>query len=153
MIQRIQSVYLLLVVAISVAMFYVPIGEYEMIDKTTSHIIVHFDLTGFHFTQDNKEVHKPSYICMALNILVGVIALLTIFIYKRRKHQVRHCWFMIFLLIIELSFINFIIRFINPNDHASIGAYLPIAAILLCFLAKRAIKKDDELVRSVDRLR
>ncbi len=134
-------------------MFYVPIGDYEMIDKTASHITVHFDLFGFHFMQGNKEINKPSYICLILNVIVGVIALASIFLYKRRKHQIKHCWFMIFLLVILIAFINFIIRFINPNDHFSIGAFLPIASILLCFLAKRAIKKDDELVRSADRLR
>jgi hypothetical protein len=33
------------------------------------------------------------------------------------------------------------------------GAYLPLIQIILVFLAQRSIKKDEELVRSADRLR
>ena len=39
----------------------------------------------------------------------------------------------------------------TPDD--GIGAYLPMGAMVMLLLAMRFIKKDDDLVRSMDRLR
>ncbi len=126
MIQRIQSVYLLLVAVISVVMLFVPIEHTELIDLR-------------------------NYV-YALEIFIGASAFVTIFLYKRRKHQIKHCWLLIILQIIILGF--YFLFFSSPDrSHYYIGAYLLIVSIILCFLAKRAIKKDDELVRSADRLR
>ena len=42
-----------------------------------------------------------------------------------------------------------------PEAHVSygIGAYLPVVAIAFLLLAFRGIKKDEDLVKSIDRLR
>ncbi len=42
---------------------------------------------------------------------------------------------------------------IEAEIHYGIGTYLPLLAVVLNILATRAIKKDDKLVRSADRLR
>ncbi|MEM9023044.1 MAG: DUF4293 family protein, partial [Bacteroidota bacterium] len=41
----------------------------------------------------------------------------------------------------------------EPVANYGVSAILPLIALILLFLAARAIRKDDELVRSVDRLR
>jgi hypothetical protein len=41
----------------------------------------------------------------------------------------------------------------NVVSEKGIGMFLPIAAIVLLVLANKAIKKDEDLVKSVDRLR
>ncbi|MBK9764863.1 MAG: DUF4293 family protein [Flavobacteriales bacterium] len=38
-------------------------------------------------------------------------------------------------------------------NHLGLSFYLPIVALVLAFLAERSIKADEDLVRSVDRLR
>lgn len=156
MIQRIQSVYLFLIAAISILMLFIPISEFELINKLpTIHDVLQFKLTGLHYINENKKTIEPSYFCLIIDLLIGLVSFLTIFLYKRRKHQIRHCWLLIFLEIILIALIfifNGIILGVN-HDHFFVGAYLPFLSIVFSFLALRAIKKDEELVRSLDRLR
>jgi hypothetical protein len=39
------------------------------------------------------------------------------------------------------------------HTHYAVGAFLPIVAAILFFLAQRSIKADEEKVRAADRLR
>jgi hypothetical protein len=41
----------------------------------------------------------------------------------------------------------------GTNAQYTIGAFLPLASVILLFLSNRSIKKDEELVKSADRLR
>ena len=42
---------------------------------------------------------------------------------------------------------------INANIHYTIFSVMPVISIILIYLAYRAIKRDEELVRSADRIR
>ena len=93
-------------------------------------------------------------------ILLGLstsLTLLGVVSYKKRQNQ-----FVIGRLNIILNLILlglFVYRSLNLSGETpavlekGIGMFLPAVAIVLLVLANKAIKKDEDLVKSVDRLR
>lgn len=90
------------------------------------------------------------------NIVSAVLALGAVFSFKKRQNQ-----FVINRLNILINFYLLgVLLFISINlsgemqiSEKGIGLYFPIAVIVLLVMANKAIKKDEELVKSVDRLR
>ncbi|KQW98871.1 DUF4293 domain-containing protein [Flavobacterium sp. Root420] len=138
MIQRIQTVYLLLTFVITgVLMFFIPLWTLN---------------TGkaFYFMQD--QVYT---ILLGLSTMLTVISIIS---YKKRQNQFVMGRLNIILNLILLGL--FVYRSLNLSGETSnivsekgIGMFLPIVAIVLLVLANKAIKKDEDLVKSVDRLR
>ena len=137
MLQRIQTIYLIVAVIITgVLPFAFPL-----------------------FTIDNnKNYYFMQYQLYA--VLFGLsttLSVLSIISYKKRQNQ-----FVIGRLNIILNLILlglFIYRSLNISGETvkvsekGIGMFLPIVAIVMLVLANKAIKKDEDLVKSVDRLR
>jgi len=137
MIQRIQTIYLLLAFVVTgVLPFFIPL----------------WTMTGgkdYYFMQNQVYV-----------VLLGLsttLSLLSIVSYKKRQNQ-----FVIGRLNMILNLILlglFVYRSLNVSGETlavsekGIGMFLPIVAIVLLVLANKAIKKDEDLVKSVDRLR
>jgi hypothetical protein len=138
MIQRIQTVYLLLTFVITgVLMFFIPLWTLN---------------TGkaFYFMQD--QVYTT---LLGLSTMLTVISIIS---YKKRQNQFVMGRLNIILNLILLGL--FVYRSLNLSGETSnivsekgIGMFLPIVAIVLLVLANKAIKKDEDLVKSVDRLR
>jgi len=86
----------------------------------------------------------------------ALLSLISIFLFKSRQTQ-----FVLGRLNIILNFILlglFVFRLLNlpggpANPEKGIGLLLPVFSIVLLALANKAIKKDEALVKSVDRLR
>lgn len=137
MIQRIQTVYLILAfIATSVLMLFIPLWTLK---------------TGklFYFNQD------PIYtVIVGLSTMLTIISIIS---YKKRQNQFVMGRLNIILNLILLGL--FVYRSLNLSGEAvavsekGIGMFLPIVAIVLLVLANKAIKKDEDLVKSVDRLR
>ena len=137
MIQRIQTIYLLLAfVATGVLPFFIPL-----------------------WTMANGKDYffMQSQIYVIILGLSTTLSLLSIVSYKKRQNQ-----FVIGRLNMILNLILlglFVYRSLNVSGEAiavsekGIGMFLPIVAIVLLVLANKAIKKDEDLVKSVDRLR
>ena len=90
---------------------------------------------------------------------VGLLALISIFLFKNRKLQFRLSIFGIILSFIFLILEYFKVQeFIKENNIVS-GSYqilallLPILMIVLFIFASKGIYKDERLVKSLDRLR
>ena len=137
MIQRIQTIYLFLAFVVTgILPFFIPLWTMN-------------NGTDFLFMQDQIYV-----------ILFGLsttLTLLSIVSYKKRQNQ-----FVIGRLNIILNLILlglFVYRSLNLSGETlavsekGIGMFLPVVAIVLLVLANKAIKKDEDLVKSVDRLR
>lgn len=136
MIQRIQTLYLLVAAIISAGLIFV-----------------------FHLWTDKAEVlvyAKDDYTYLGLFLGSALLSLISIFKYKSRKSQ-----FMLGRLNIILNFILlgvFVYQSLNLSGETNvsekgIGMILPIFSIVCLVLANKAIKKDEDLVKSVDRLR
>ncbi|MFA7446069.1 MAG: DUF4293 domain-containing protein [Flavobacteriaceae bacterium] len=135
MIQRIQTLYLALVVVISgILPFVFPLWKENGV--------------AFYFMQDTKYI--------ALFGLGVALAVLSISNYKKRQQQFVMNRLNIILNLILLGL--FVYRSLNLSGESfdsekGIGLFLPIASIVFLVLANRAVKRDEELVKSVDRLR
>ena len=136
MVQRIQTVYLILAAAVSAGLIYV------------------FELWT---NPDGVKVFADdiNYV-FAMFLVSAFFSVLSISRFKNRKSQ-----FMLGRLNIILNFILlglFVYQSLNISGetHVSekgIGIFLPIVSIVFLALANKAIKKDEDLVKSVDRLR
>lgn len=137
MIQRIQTIYLLLAFVVTgILPFFIPLWTMA-------------DGKAYFFMQNQVYV-----------VILGLsttLSLLSIVSYKKRQNQ-----FVIGRLNIILNLILlglFVYRSLNVSGETlavsekGIGMFLPIVAIVLLVLANKAIKKDEDLVKSVDRLR
>lgn len=90
------------------------------------------------------------YVYMILFSLVNLFAIVSIFLYKNRKRQMLFCKINLGVTAAALALC---IAGLLMSAFAAYFIAFPVACLLLCYFALRGIKKDDELVRSMDRLR
>jgi glucan phosphoethanolaminetransferase (alkaline phosphatase superfamily) len=162
MIQRIQSVYLLLIVICQSLLFATALATFSSYETSFN-----LSLMGFYkLSSAGNEMLINSYALMAVNILVILFSAFLIFRYKNRKQQIKLAAFN-FLLIcgfIVLMFYSFDnAKSLLDNSYNTqgaelsttygIGMILPILSLIFNFLALKGIRKDEELVRSADRIR
>jgi len=158
MIQRIQTVYFLAIVVLSCLVFFLPVVcFYDLADAS---FLGTLNYQGFVFgggSEINVLNNLNTWLLKIISALVPLIALTAMFLYKKRPLQIR------------LSFINMIlmlgyyavlfITLIQSANHIGVGwklnipAAFPLVCIILSWLAIRAIKKDEALVKSLNRLR
>lgn len=154
MIQRIQSIYLLLVVIISIIVFFQPLATIV----TPANV---FDLSslGFKANPPINALHTSTWFLTAISIAIPVIATITILLFKKRKWQLTLSYFNFFLM--DLYYIAIIVTLWFADKQLALSSHwiyhyafiFQIINMILTFLAIRAINKDEALVRSLDRLR
>ncbi len=135
MIQRIQTIYLALV-----AIFTGLAINYLSIWTVGAQVF---------FYKDEMQFLIPA-------ALSAILAFVAIFLFKNRQNQFVTVRLVILINLILLGLLLY--RLLNlpgglNGTEKGIGLLVPIVAIFLLFLANRAIHKDEELVKSVDRLR
>lgn len=145
MLQRIQSIFLLLT---STSFFSLFALNFATSNKSAK---------GIFSDQIYNIMDNPILIC--LTVIAGVMALITIFMFKNRPLQLRLGYILIVMSIL-LPLVAGLLMYnegvLNAPDveiNDSVGIYLPLLAILTTLLANRFIKKDNKLVKSMDRLR
>ncbi|QMU63652.1 MAG: DUF4293 family protein [Flavobacteriaceae bacterium] len=144
MIQRVQTIYLFLIALISGGLVFV-CSLWTLNDGTEEFIPNLFFKSGIFL----KSI--PT-----LFLISSVISLIAIFTFKNRKLQ-----FVLgrIIMLIHLFLLGLLVSFsLTLSGEAvvsekGIGMFLPILVILLAVAANRAIKKDEDLVKSADRLR
>lgn len=165
MIQRVQTIFLL---AISICMgmvlaYYIwgeNIDSEQKTIKMSSFIIktVNNNGTLSDFSDDILLESKSIWYIGALAILSSLTALFSVFQFKNRLNQMKlgalNSLFMVATLGISYFHINQMESlFPETAGQAQFGFYLPVAAMLLNMIANRFIRKDEKLVKSVDRIR
>lgn len=145
MIQRIQSLFLLLAAGGLGSLFAVPFARSKKAIEESA------------FLQDGLYNLSDHIALMVVFGLTALLALISIFLYRNRKLQLRLIALTLIGVLagIALAVVLFMRQGItlDSNIQDGIGAYLPLAAILFLALAYRFIQKDEKLVRSMDRLR
>lgn len=136
MIQRIQSIYLFIAALISgVLIFFVSLWS--------------------------NEAGEPVYVedvIPALTMFLGsaVLSLVTIFLFKNRKLQFvlgRVNILLNFFLLGVFVYWTLTVPGEMQISEKGIGMFIPVLSIVFLVLANKAIKKDEDLVKSVDRFR
>ncbi|GAB4209697.1 MAG: hypothetical protein Fur0023_22030 [Bacteroidia bacterium] len=143
MIQRIQSLYLLIISILSVLLIFFPF-QYNIIQ--VSHI-EHLRLNII-FAQNLYLI-----IASILNLIICLDALTIIFLYKNRKLQMILCHYLTAMNLILLLLMYYGAKQIEGIPVYQLPFVIPILNIILSQLARHYIKKDDDLVKSADRIR
>ena len=104
MLQRIQTVYLLIIVALTVATLFLPLAVLQQGDALFS-----FDASGLSTMIGEPELLYPAWGLFALTAIIAIIALVTIFLYKKRILQIRLCVFNALLILGFYGFFAFLI--------------------------------------------
>jgi hypothetical protein len=154
MIQRIQTIYLLLAAIVVGLLFFLPIADFVN-DAGKFYL---FRYRGLYEVIEGKEKLVALTIPLAILLLVNmVLPLLNIFFYKKRGFQMKLCIFSIIILFVLLGLIAFYAAAsftnINANVNYKVIASMPIVALILNVMAYSAIKKDEKLIKSIDRIR
>ena len=151
MIQRKQTVFLLLALVASVVCLCLPIGRFmpesmglgtEMynlwiVDKTTG------------------ACQYSVWALFAVLIVTCPVTLVAIFAYNNRRQQMRYCVFNM-LLFIGWYVVYAVFALTSGNGakfHPSFACCLPFVAFVLTLLARKGISDDEKLVRAADRIR
>ena len=147
MIQRIQSVYLLIVTGLLIAALCLPVGSF--IDPTGAHVF-----KPLRIAMEGGYQYTWGLFCILL--LSVIIAFATIFLFKNRMLQIRMTIFNSLLLVgyyIALGAFYWALK----GDFAAFDMHFaicfPLVGIILNYLAIRDIGRDEVMVRAADRLR
>lgn len=149
MIQRIQSLWLFLAFIASGLIFIFPVFVF---DNQGSVFIQSFDTI---IISEIENYVRAGYVLAGLTALISGLSLANIFFYKKRILQMRICVYNV-LLILFLLILTGIFSFTSNTGAVKtfgLSAVLPLIALILNLMARRSIKKDEELVKSVDRIR
>lgn len=153
MIQRIQTVYLLLVVALFAATIFMPLAVFQSGDE-----LFRLDVTGLSTMTVESELIYPTWSMLGLAVIACLLAFVAIFLFKNRVVQMRVCVYNMLLMIGFYGlFIYWVYQIKGGMEEATLSVRLalsfPFVALILNYLAIRNIGADEVLVRSLNRLR
>ncbi|MES2776468.1 MAG: DUF4293 domain-containing protein [Bacteroidota bacterium] len=143
MIQRIQTLYLLLAAGCAALMFFMPVYGGTLQDASIKNFMV-----------------SSNYALFFLVIVLAIVPFVTIFMFRNRPLQMKLVWLGILLSLLTIALVylksvDFGAATTNNFKTASfkVSAALPVAILVLLFMAFGGIRKDEKLVKSADRLR
>ncbi len=145
MIQRVQSILLGLVAILYVLLFFIPVFSWE---APTSEAGENWNLTA---------LYNVPFIVM--NVLIILFSIFSISQFKNRKKQRSYVLILCIVIILNVClYMYYMYTITAQNEYVlqpakSIGIYFQLISIILCLIAARRIKKDDDLVKSIDRIR
>jgi hypothetical protein len=148
MLQRIQTIYLLLALLSIAGLAFAPVIRYENIDLKFVRDLAAWDV---------KHFYKGYFIfinIISLGISAGLI-LLSIFLYKKRGLQSALA---LLAILPVLTVESYVLYFFQTKESSmdmlytawNLVAILPVVFLLLAY---RGIRKDEELIKGLDRLR
>lgn len=141
MIQRIQSVFLFLVDIVLVVLLFVPNAYTRFTAMETT------EVAGI------TLLDQP--VMLVAQIVLCILAAATMAMFRNRSLQMKLCMVGVVLSAIFSGLLAYPMMVTLPGIEvtAGPGLYISLANILLFLLARMFIKKDDELVKSTDRIR
>lgn len=147
-IQRIQSLFLLIAVILMVVFAFFPALTFEMADKTV--------LYGALETGRAGSIHVDPLL-ITLTILIAFLALVDIFLYKNLQRQMTVCFVDIIIGIAMLIAICIQAFYVGNRDGWTVtwhwAVLLPVLAIIMLMLAHKSMSNDKKALRDSDRLR
>ena len=129
MIQRIQSLYLVCVLFMQLAVMFFAQGAYLKLQQVQCSQL------------------------QAGHLSISALLLVILFMYKKRSAQLWLTNLGVGFILLKLSWGLYGISLTDFNFNTDFGIVLDLFSIMLLLLAHRAIRKDEALVRSIDRIR
>lgn len=159
MIQRIQSLYLLLTAVFMGLMLILPLAAFYVDHLGNGHELV---LRAFSFddaTNPDAPVQVIDTVYLGVPLLLAALfPLVGIFMFRNRRFQLRLCFAEWVLLLGSAGFLAYYVYTLKGGFDVvtwklGYACFFIIAAALFNGLAQRAIAKDIKLLRSIDRIR
>lgn len=150
MLQRIQTLFLLLAAAAMLVASVTPLAFFMYNgDKVV------FEAIGIYL---NEVLNDSTWGLFTLGMVSSVLSLITVFLYKQRILQIRLSVFNAMLMIGFYLYFGFILYNLFPVENlvfqkVGVGLIMPVIAIILTIMAIRKIGADETLIRSLNRLR
>ena len=155
MLQRIQSIYLFFAALVIFGLFVFPLTHTVFINGEPSVV----KISGIYSVTSGQQTLVLAFnMLKTATVILGIIPLIIIFLYKNRKQQAALCYLAV-LIVIGVSF--WVARVVKGSiggqetsfSSMGIGVYLFPIAIILLLIAAKSIRRDEQLVRSAERLR
>lgn len=161
MIQRIQTLYLLAVVALGITLFFMPVVQFVSPEEAVELQV--YELSAIGLKQVGIDQPQMTNALQGLwglslaTVLIPLLALVDIFLFKKRILQAR---LNIFTVMLCLGYYGVIAIYIwlakvslGVDWHIIPWASVPLICLILTLMATRRILKDEALVRAADRIR
>ena len=157
MIQRIQSVWLLVSSLVLFGLFLFPYVGYIDLVGLGKNIYV----TGVYSSVNNVATKESGFLLMTIvTVLLGLFPLFIVFKYKSRKLQLKLilgqvvllCLMAIWMFVAASRILDQINQTIGANNIGVGFFLLPVSVLCLAFAIK-GIRNDEKLIKSADRLR
>ena len=150
MIQRIQTLYLLAVVALGIALIWLPVVQLVTPEEAA-------ELQVYELSALGGAPIQGVWGLLVTTILIPLLALIDIFLYNKRILQAR---LNIFTVMLCLGYYGVLAIYIwlakmslGVEWHILPYASFPLVCLILTLMATRRILKDEALVRAADRIR
>lgn len=161
MIQRIQTIYLLIIVALGITLCFEPVVTF--VTNEEAEAFRAWELSATSLTELTETTLQPVVLqglwgLLVTTILIPVLALIDIFLYNKRLLQAR---LNIFLALLCLGWYGVVAIYIwlmkmtvpDISWTPDFWAAIPLINFVLTLMATRRILKDEALVRAADRIR
>ena len=149
MIQRIQTLYLLIATALMAVAIFTPVAQF--FDGTQE-----YTLTAFALKDAAGVTVQPALYMGILLAVAGLLPFIVVFLFKNRQLQIRLCGAEVVLLlgsVIVMGIYFYLSTRLFDVSSLKVGIAMPLIAIIFVALAIRSIFRDEVLVRSLDRIR
>ena len=147
-IQRIQSVYLLIAVILMVVFAFVPALTFELSDKTVLYGALETGRAG------NLHINP---LLITLIILISLLAFIDIFLYKNLQRQMTVCFVDIIIGLAMLVAIGIQAFVVGNREGWTVSwqwyVLLPVLSIIFLMMAHKAMSRDKKKLLDADRLR
>ncbi len=156
MLQRIQTVYLLIIVALFVATLFMPLAVLQAGDD-----LFRFDATGLGAMTGEARLIYPTWGLFGLVAIISLVALITIFLFRNRPLQARLLGAEFALLVGGAGLLGWyvwstwrnVVEMMSENFFFSFFPLLLVVAMLTNWFAIRGVLRDEIMVRAADRIR
>jgi len=157
MIQRIQTIWLFLAAVVILGLFAFPYLSYIDLVGLGKKLFV----TGEYSAVNNEWIKQQNFVLQAIaTAVLAFFPLLTIFLFRDRKLQLKLIYLTIVLLVLFGGWLYFTasqtLTVISQSLNAQnigVGFFLLPVAIIFLAMAIGGIRKDEKLIKSADRLR
>ncbi len=161
MIQRIQTIFFLVAALCLLGLLFVPFWQYSaggdtqlLNAQSVQNHSSQQEMTQMSFTED--PLHTGFF---ALTLFIPLLLLIIIFLYKNRSRQIGLGYVALILTLITIVVMVFFSRqgpydtTITGEGSVQLGLALPMVAVVLIWLGIKRVQADEDLVKSVDRIR
>ena len=153
MIQRIQTLYLLIAFALGIVFLFSPLASFSIAD-----IIFELKVMDFSEMSDmDQGMFIDTMPLIIVDSLFVVLMAVSILLYKNRSLQLKLTGLGVLVntvvIILGFWYTDAMADKVNTQPDYEYGAIIPVVALVFLFMAIRGIRKDAKLIRSMERLR